>query len=215
MQPGAGAVFEYERGQAGWQQVGDYPSPSNQKWAGFGSAVVAGVTGRRWVVAEAYADTVQPDAGLVHIFESPCTTPTVYCTAKMNSLGCVPHIGWQGTPSASSPNGFTVSIANTRNQMNGLLFYGTNGSNAVPWLGGTLCVHAPLHRTPLQNAGGTPLPASDCSGTFAFDFNTWTASGVDTALFAGQHVRAQYFSRDPGASAQVSITDAIDFYLEP
>jgi hypothetical protein len=66
----------------------------------------------------------------------------------------------------------------------------------------------------MNSAGSTP-PAIDCSGAFDFDFNTWAANSLDPALFAGQHVFAQYYSRDPGASAQVNLTDALDFYLEP
>jgi hypothetical protein len=210
-----GGVQQFDRTSAGWQAGVVYFSPSPENGAHFGMAVCSNPTAARWVVGERDADLHGTNAGLVHVFDSPCTTPLVYCTAKTNSLGCVPQIGWQGTPSASSPNAFTISVANTRNQHKGILFYGTNGSNAVPWLGGTLCVHAPLHRTPLQNAGGTPLPINDCSGTFAFDFNAWTASGVDASLFAGQRVRAQYYSRDPGSSAQVNVTDAVDFLLEP
>jgi hypothetical protein len=214
-----GGVFEYERGPSGWQTKALYTSPNPSGTiataSGFAYSISCSATGRRWVAGEPWSDVHGTDSGIVDLFESPCSTPTIYCTAKTNSLGCVPQIGWQGTPSASSPNGFTISVANTRNQHKGILFYGTNGSNAVPWLGGTLCVHAPLHRTPLQNSAGTPLPTNDCSGTFAFDFNAWTSSGVDASLFAGQHVRAQYYSRDPGSSAQVNVTDAVDFLLEP
>jgi hypothetical protein len=208
-------VQEFERSSLGWQSGTVYYSPSPEYAAHFGITVCANATGVRWAVGERDSDLHGTNAGLVHIFESPCTTPAVYCTAKTNSLACVPQIGWQGIPSASSASGFTVSVSNTLNQHQGVLFYGTSGSNAAPWLGGTLCVHAPLHRTPLQNSGGAALPIEDCSGTFAFDFNAWTASGVDASLFAGQHVRAQYFSRDPSSSFQVNVTDALDFVLEP
>jgi hypothetical protein len=210
-----GEVLEFERGTNGWQASGVYFSPNQPEAGGFGGALCADPTGRRLAISEASSSVHGTNAGLVHVFESPCNSPVVYCTAKTNSLGCVPQIGWQGVPSASSPSGFTVSVANTRNRHDGILFYGANGSNAAPWLGGTLCVRAPLHRTPLQNSGGTPLPLNDCSGNFTFDFNAWTASGVDASLFAGQHVRAQYYSRDPGSSAQVNVTDALDFRLEP
>jgi hypothetical protein len=212
---GPGAVLEYERGTNGWQAGGVYYSPNMLNAAFFGRSLCIDATGRRWASGEPGSSLYGANAGLVQVFDSPCTTPVVYCTAKTNSLGCVPQIGWQGVPSASLSSGFTISVSNTRNQKYGLLFYGTNGSNAAPWLGGTLCVHAPLHRTPLQNSSGLPLPTNDCSGTFAFDFNAWTASGVDASLFAGQHVRAQYYSRDPGAGLQVNLTDAVDFLLDP
>jgi hypothetical protein len=93
--------------------------------------------------------------------------------------------------------------------------YGTSGESSLPWIGGTLCVRPPLRRTPLQNAGGNAAPALDCSGAFALDFNAWTATGADPALFPGQHVRAQCYSRDPGASFQLNLSDAVEFFLEP
>lgn len=37
----------------------------------------------------------------------------------------------------------------------------------------------------------------------------------DPALFPGQRVRAQFHSRDVGAPANIDLTDAIEFYLEP
>ncbi|MDP1795387.1 MAG: hypothetical protein Q8K63_14710 [Acidimicrobiales bacterium] len=211
----AGGVQEFEHTILGWQSGPVYFSPTPQSASDFGRTVRSSATGRRWVVSEHLSDQYGIDAGQVHVFESPCTSPVIYCTAKTNSLGCVPQIAAQGTPSASSSSGFTISLSNTRNRQFGLLFYGTNGRCSLPWNGGTLCVQPPLARTPVQNSGGSAAPTTDCSGAFAFDFNRWTAAGRDPALFAGQHVRAQYYSRDPGASFQLNVSDAIEFRLEP
>lgn len=210
-----GAVQEFERAGGAWVNGPIYFSASPQLGGTFGVSVATSPTASRWVAGEPGSDVKGVDAGYAHVFESPCTQPTVYCTAKTNSLGCVPQIGWSGTPSASSPSGFTITASSTRNQQNGMLFYGTNGAASAPWKGGTICVQPPLRRTPLQNAGGNAPPALDCSGTFALDFNTWTTSGADPALFAGAHVFAQLYSRDPGASFQLNLTDAVEFFLEP
>jgi hypothetical protein len=84
--------------------------------------------------------------------------PVTYCTAKINSLGCTPAMTWTGTPSIGSSSGFIVSAVNVRNNKSGLLFYGLNGQAALPFQGGTLCVKAPIRRTPAVNSLGTPAP---------------------------------------------------------
>src|SRR6185436_19457599 len=49
-----------------------------------------------------------------------CVTPTVYCTAKVNSLGCSPEIGFIGTPSATANSGFVLSATSELNNSVGL-----------------------------------------------------------------------------------------------
>ena len=140
---------------------------------------------------------------------------TTYCTAKVNSLGCTPAIGFSGVPSASLGNGFRVNARNIRNQKVGILLYSTNGPKATPFYGGTLCVQGPLRRTRGRFSGGTPLPTDDCSGSFSWDFNERIDSGIDPTLTAGTSVWAQFWSRDAGASWGVSLTDAVQFTIEP
>ena len=211
----AGAVLEFARVGGTWQQVGTYASPTSEKWGWFGWTVAMNATGSRWCAAEVGSDVAQSDAGLVHVFNSTCTQPAAYCTAQTNSLGCMPQIDSHGTPSASKSGGFRITTSNTRNQRTGILFYGTSDPLAQPWSGGTLCVQPPLRRTAVQSSGGNPTPANDCSGAFAVDFNSWRATSLDPALFAGQHVFAQYLSRDPSPASQTNLTDAVEFYLEP
>jgi hypothetical protein len=210
----AGAVEEFEFSGGAWQRAAVHFSPTPEENAALGMYVVQGTaTGNRWLATEPWSDAYATDAGQVHFFEASCLTPTVYCTAQPNTLGCVPQIGWQGTPSASKPTGFEITLANSRNQRTGILFYGTTSPHAQPWSGGTLCVQPPLRRTPLQMSGGNPPPADDCSGTFSFDFNAWYPN--DPALFAGARVFAQYLSRDPSPTSLVNLSDALDFYVEP
>jgi hypothetical protein len=212
----AGMVEEFELSNGAWQRAALHISPTPEHDALFGHLTVQGsAMGGRWIVSEPGSDAHRPDAGQIHFFEARCLTPTVYCSAQTNTLGCTPQIESQGTPRASVASGFTLSAKLVRNQQNGMLLYGTNGRAALPWLGGTLCVQPPLRRTPLVNSGGAPSPADDCSGELTRDFNTWVSVANDPSLFAGQRVRAQFYSRDPGAPQNLNLTDAIEFYLEP
>jgi hypothetical protein len=142
------------------------------------------------------------------------TPPSVYCTAKVNSLGCTPAIGWSGVPSAQLASGFAIGAVHLLNQKSGLLFYGLNGADSQPFQGGWMCVANPLRRTATQNSGGSSGAVVDCSGQFTFDFNARIASGVDPALVAGQQVWAQYWSRDPASSSTTNLTDALEFIIQ-
>ncbi len=141
--------------------------------------------------------------------------PTVYCTARTNSLGCLTSIAFSGAPDANAGSGFVISATNIVNNKAGLLFYGVDGVTALPFQGGFLCVKSPTTRTPSQNSLGSPPPTADCSGTFAYDFNVRIAAGVDARLVAGASVAAQYWSRDPAAAFTTNLTDAVSFVIQP
>ncbi len=211
----SGAVEEFVESRAGWTFVARHRARVPELGAGFGRSVAMNATGSRWVAGEPTVDLYGTNRGRLHLFDANCMEPEVYCLSQRNTLGCTPRISAQGAPSASSPNGFLITATNVRNQQNGMLLYGTNGRAELPWLGGMLCVRPPLRRTPLANSGGTPAPANDCSGALSVDFNTWASTSTDPDLFAGQHVRAQFYSRDPGAPANLNLSDAVEFYLEP
>jgi hypothetical protein len=157
-----------------------------------------------------FAEAVSRD-GRVVIFSSECTNlvandtntkfdvfardrgvlpPVIYCTAKVNSLGCTPAIAYSGAPSATSPAPFLVSASQVINQGIGLLFYGSYFHNA-PFHGGTICVRGTIVRTGLQASGGNPAPAHDCSGSYSLDFNQRIRSGIDPGLVAGASVYCQ------------------------
>jgi hypothetical protein len=130
-------------------------------------------------------------------------SPQAYCTAKTTSAGCVPATSFTGMPSASASSGFVVSCSQVRNQKNGLVFYGVNGSANLPFQGGTLCVAVPQVRTPIQSSGGNPSPADDCSGSFALDMNAYASGALGGAPLpalsvAGTTVHCQFWGRDPG-----------------
>jgi len=146
---------------------------------------------------------------------------TVYCTAKLNSLGCTPAIGYTGNPSASAGSGFVVSATQVVNNKNGLLFYGVSGQAALPFQGGTLCVKSQVRRTPSVNSGGNP-PPNDCSGVFAIDMNLFAVGGLGgtplaALTVAGTVVDCQWWGRDPGFPApnNTTLSDALEYVVSP
>jgi predicted outer membrane repeat protein len=140
------------------------------------------------------------------------TTPSVYCTAKINSQLCIPSIGFQGWASASNFAPFEITATQVLNQKSGLLFYGYQPTSA-PFQGGILCVDAPIRRTPVMTSGGSPS-GTDCTGTYSLDFNAYIAGGADPLLATvGRPVYAQYWSRDPQAPFSTGLTDALSFRI--
>ncbi|MBI5432033.1 MAG: hypothetical protein HZA52_04300 [Planctomycetes bacterium] len=142
------------------------------------------------------------------------TPPTVYCTSKVNSLGCTPAVSCSGVPAVGLSSGFVIRADQELNQRHGLLFYGINGASAQPYFGGWQCVAPPVIRTLPQNSGGSALPTHDCSGVYTYDFNTRIASGVDPTLVQGRMVWAQYWSRDQASLGGTNPSDALEFTIE-
>lgn len=142
--------------------------------------------------------------------------PTTYCAGKVSSFGpgCVPLIDSTGSPSVTCPSPFRIDAANANNFVSGLLFYGTSGPAALPFLGGTLCVMPPLTRTPIQLSAGSP-PFGNCTGTFTFDMNARIQSGIDPALGAGVTVHSQYWFRDTPNTFGVGLTNGLTFTICP
>jgi hypothetical protein len=144
-------------------------------------------------------------------------TPSLYCVSKLNSQGCLPVINYEGDPRSSASAGFVVHATQVLNNKSGLLLLGTNGRAAVPFQAGTLCVNAPIHRTPLVNAGGN-LPPTDCSGVFAIDMNRYAAGGPLPALsVAGTVVNCQWWGRDSGFAApnNTSLSAGLEYTVCP
>jgi hypothetical protein len=153
------------------------------------------------------------DDGFVVRMGPTCNSDaTVYCTAKQNSLGCVPAIAMLSALSASSGSAGTVVASNVVGSMFGIFFHSTSGANAMPFHGGFLCVSPPLLRHGLLNSGGT---AGTCTGSFSEQFNAYIAGGADPALVAGAQVWIQSWSRDPAAPFADSLSDAVTATICP
>ena len=166
-----------------------------------------------FVAAGSLSDAGGTDSGVIKCYRLfPCS-PSTYCTAKTNSLGCVPSMSSSGLPSASAATPFAVTCANVINQKNGILFY-SHQPAAIPFQGGLLCANPPTQRTPVQSSGGS-ASGSDCSGAFSFDFNAQIQGGIDATLTAGSEVFAQYWSRDPVSASTTSLSNALRFLVQP
>jgi hypothetical protein len=144
-------------------------------------------------------------------FELVDCAVTAYCTAKVNSLGCTPAIATSGTPSLTAGSGFTVSVSQVLNQKSGLLFYSLTGASTAPFEGGLMCVAAPRYRTPVTTSGGSPTGV-DCTGVLSLDFNGVITSTPGRFAF-GDTIWAQFWSRDPAATFQTNLSNAVRFGL--
>ncbi len=199
-----GRARVYRRSGTTWTQLVVLAAPSPIASGRFGSAVA--IEGDWIVIGEEGADRTH--------FYTLLQPPTTYCTAKVNSQGCTPAVGFSGCASATDPNPFDVTATQVINNKSGTLFYGVNGRRSTPFWGGTMCVQGPRKRTPLQTSGGNP-PPNDCSGVLLYDFNARIQSGADPNLVAGTRVNAQYWYRDSASSFDVGLSDAVEFDVLP
>ncbi len=186
----------------------------------FGAAVAAAgdvnADGAPDLIVGAFRDNSPPgssDPGVVYVFSGSCGPPVTYCTAKLNSLNCVPTIFHTGVASLSGPDDFFVRASNVINQRAGLLVWSFQPT-AVPFMGGALCVGKPTTRTPPQLSGGNQ-GGPDCSGAFAFKFtNNYL---LTQRALGGNTVYTQYYSRDPlhPDGTGVSLTAGLRFTVCP
>lgn len=139
------------------------------------------------------------------------SNPTPYCTAKVNSQGCSPQIGWAGLPTLGGADDFHVTCAQVINNKSGLMYWGFAPKNA-PFLGGTQCVASPTLRTPVQSSAGNVGP-DDCSGTFDFHFSHAYMAAV--GLAAGQMIHCEYWYRDPASPFTVGLSNAMAAEILP
>ena len=181
---------------------------SRPSWVG-----LVGRAGGRLVAAGTISSGANDTDGVVEQLDVR-NSPDGYCTAQVNSLGCTPSLTFAGNSSASSTSGFVVSVERLLNQKSGLFFYGTSGVANVPFHGGTLCVAGPLARSALLTTGGSALPANDCSGALAIDFNA-LASNSSTLAQPGTTVYVQAWSHDPGAPSTANLSGALHFVVLP
>ncbi len=139
--------------------------------------------------------------------------PVPYCVAKVGSPGCLPAVGWLGSPTLSGPDDFVITADEVVSGQFGLLFWGLL-PDEQPFIGGTLCVGGTLVRTPVTHAGGTP-GGVDCTGSLGYHFSQAYAASM--GLVAFETVYAQWWFRDPGfpPPANMGTSNALAFVLVP
>ncbi len=188
-----------------------------QSFGGMGSTVASAGDlnndGATDVMAGAPFDgTYNTGAGYVRVHLGQAPFPTNYCTAKVNSLGCTPGITYGGAASLSLGAGLAVVGVNVVPGENGLMIW-SNTTASLPFFGGTLCVGAPIKRTPVQS---TSTNASyPCTGQYYFQVSQ--AFMAAEGLSAGQDFYAQFWSRDTGFAApnNVGLTNGLQARIVP
>lgn len=166
-----------------------------------------------WVAGAPSADAAATNAGHSRVVLARAAQSATYCTAKWNSLGCLPSISASGAPSLSVGDNFHVRATNVRSSTPGIFLYSASAASQ-PFGGGTLCVGAPVVRGAVQGSGGTP-GGVDCSGVYDHHFSR--AALAATGFAAGTLVHCQFWSRDPGfpAPLNVGLTAGLRFEVLP
>ena len=137
--------------------------------------------------------------------------PTTYCTAKVNSAGCVPQLATFGLPSETANSSFMVTGSDVLGLRPGTLAYGYSAAS-MPFQGGLLCIGAPVRLTTPFLSNGI---AGGCNGMYAMDFNAQIQSGLDAGLTAGTEVFVQYLYRDRQSPSGFGLSNAASFFVGP
>jgi hypothetical protein len=159
-------------------------------------------------------DQTGTDSGAARVYSGEATCGVVvYCTAKVNSQGCLPAMSWSGSPTLTGPDDFVVHATSVLNNKAGVLLYGHQPAS-FPLFGGTFCIGSPFLRSGLLLSGGNP-PPDDCSGKFSLAFGH--AFMQTSGWSAGTRVVVQIWSRDPAHpdGTAINLTDALDFLICP
>jgi hypothetical protein len=196
-------------GNSGLVQNSWYGGLNDHMGRGLSPAGDLNADGRADLVLGANAAPFGAGEAYVHLARSDA--PQVYCSAKVNSQGCLPSVATEGVASLAIADNFFVTASQVINQKFGLFFWG-RGPHSLPFQGGTLCVDPPLVRGAPQHSGGNSSGA-DCSGTYRYHFSH--AYMNSKGVLAGDRIHAQFWARDPMASFGVGLSDAVAFDVVP
>ena len=130
-----------------------------------------------------------------------CGGPQVYCTPKPASSGCMPQIGWTGTPGQAD---FRINATGVARGRLGVLFLARDQAS-TPFFGGTLCTTAPVKRIAPQFA----TTGIQCAAQLSFPFGPDRMARFGVS--AGETLYAQIFFRDPDQNdgTGVGLSDAL------
>lgn len=144
--------------------------------------------------------------------------PVVYCSAGISEppSTCAPTIGSIGYPHVSQALGFTVQVTNMPVGRSGIIFYSIFGRASVQWGAGgsTFCMLTPVQRMNLLTSVGT----ATCDGVMGQDWLAFLAlnpGALGNPFAAGTVVQAQGWYRDPGASKNTNLSDALEWTCLP
>jgi len=192
----------------------------SERVIGSGFLMIGGMTTDNFHLPQPHAHNLRSNIIQYVSAGTPTNPPLAYCTAKPNSIGCVPAISSMGSPTGLASFGFTVSATNIRNQTVGVLLYTLDGRDVTPFQGGYLCLATPIRRTPERSSNGDNHPSKNCSGGWRIDMNAFAAGAIGGTPAAGLHapgssVHCQWWGRDPGDPFGTALTDGLQYELGP
>lgn len=144
-----------------------------------------------------------------------------YCTAKPNSVNCVPRIECTGVPQAGAPSGWEVrAVRVLPGSVPGLLLYTVGGArNALPFQCGVLCLGpSGVRRSiPAQSSSSGIL----CDGIYSLDMNAFASGALGGnpspgLSIPGALVHCQWWGRDQGfpAPCNSTLSDALEYVIQ-
>ncbi|TDJ78472.1 MAG: hypothetical protein E2O39_01435 [Planctomycetota bacterium] len=203
-------------GELVWEVTEDYGTNVNANALRWGTLYNFGFTADSAPVPSQVAIGLfkpGPTSALTADIEAPCTpstctSPSVYCTGKLNSQGCVPSIGSTGAAALTGPDDFIVTATGIVSGQYGFLLWSL-APNSLPFYGGTLCLAPPLARGSILFSGGSSAP--DCSGMLAHHLTQ-----SDLASFGrGTILHTQFWYRDPWLPELIGLTNGLAFEICP
>ena len=207
-----GSVYLYARNN-GWKMMHQLTASDAQPGDRFGHGIE--LRGSHLFVGADEDDDFGIDNGAVYEYELQHDPARVYCVPQVSSIGCVPHIGFAGAPSATSSAPFTLKASKVPSFRPGFFVYSTSGAQFQALGTSVRCFAAPRFVTAHQASGGSTPGVFDCTGKLSFDCNALIQSGVDPQLIAGARVNGQFVCRDPGNPSGIAATDAVEFTILP
>ena len=187
-----GASFtEFRLTQSSW----------NSQLDGFNSGFAGDYLGISTAGGRSFPVYMSTQDGEANIYTNVVTDdgPTIFCTAKTSSAGCVASISGSGGQPTSGANDYSVNASSVQGQKFGVLFGGNNGAANIPFNGGILCVNPPTRRSAIVDSGGSGPNACDGSYSVIVNDGIVFPGGLDAG--SGNSGWYQYWYRDPNNGA--------------